>query len=104
MVFAMGENGWQAVWLHLYLAGRPAFNRVEENKFNTADRVRALLERRYLTMSYLVDRWRTRGEVAMWDGEPPSEPVTFIGIDAPGGLPPGSETYPLDRLGELIPG
>jgi hypothetical protein len=39
----------------------------------------------------------------MWDGEPPSEPVTFIGIDAPDGLPPGSQTYTLDRLGELIP-
>ncbi|MCU7728054.1 hypothetical protein ODJ79_30425 [Actinoplanes sp. KI2] len=103
MVFAMGEGGWQAVWLHLYLAGRPAFNRVEENKFNTADRVRALIERRYLTVSYLVDRWRSRTAVTMWDGEPPSEPVTFIGIDAPDGLPPGSQTYTLDRLGELIP-
>jgi hypothetical protein len=103
MVFAMGENGWQAVWLHLYLAGRPAFNRVEENKFNTADRVRALLERRYLTVSYLVDRWRSRGEVTIWDGSPPASPVTYIGIDAPGDLPPGSETFTLDRLGALIP-
>jgi len=103
MVFAIGENGWQAVWLHLYLAGRPAFNRVEENKFNTADRVRALLERRYLTVSYLVDRWRSRGEVTIWDGSPPASPVTYIGIDAPGDLPPGSETFTLDRLGELIP-
>jgi len=103
MVFARGEHGWQAVWLHLYLAGLPAFNRVEGNKFNTADRVRALLERRYLTVSYLVDRWRARGEVAMWDGSPPATPVTFIGIDAPDGLPDGSETFTLDRLGELIP-
>jgi hypothetical protein len=103
IVFARGEHGWQAVWLHLYLPGWPAFNRVEENTYTTADRVRALLERRYLTVSYLVDQWRTRAEVRMWDGRVPDEPVTFIGIEAPEGLPDGSETYTLDRLSELIP-
>ncbi|GAA0716463.1 TerD family protein [Dactylosporangium roseum] len=103
MVFAKGPRGWQAVWLHLYLRGRPSFNRVEENTFNTADRVRALMERRYLTVSYLVDRWRTRAEVMMWNGPLPDEPVTFIGIEAPEDLPDGSEAYTLDRLGELIP-
>ena len=104
MVFAKGEHGWQAVWLHLYLGGRPSFNRVEDNTFTTADQVRALMERRYLTISYLVDRWRARAEVTMWDGRLPDEPVTFIGIEAPEGLPAGSETYTLDRLSELIPG
>jgi hypothetical protein len=104
MVFAKGETGWQAVWLHLYLHGHPAFNRVEENMFTTAHRVRTLVERRYLTVSYLLDRWRARTGVTMWDGGLPDEPVTFIGIEAPDGLPEGSETYTLDRLGELIPG
>ncbi|MBF9131245.1 hypothetical protein I0C86_20100 [Plantactinospora sp. S1510] len=103
MVFARGERGWQAVWLHLYLRGMPSFNRVEENTFSTADRVRALMERRYLTVSYLVDRWRARAEVLTWDGRLPDEPITFIGIEAPEGLPDGSEAYTLDRLGELIP-
>jgi hypothetical protein len=104
MVFARGEHGWQAVWLHLYLRGRPSFNRVENNVFTTADRVRAVLQRRYLTMSYLVDRWRARADVLMWDGRRPDEPVTFIGIEAPEDLPDGSEAYTLDRLSELIPG
>ncbi|WP_327003009.1 hypothetical protein OHA72_49315 [Dactylosporangium sp. NBC_01737] len=104
MVFANGERGWQAVWLHLYMQGRPNFNRVEENMFTTADRVRAVLERRYLTVSYLIDLWRARTEVTTWDGRLPDEPVTFIGIEAPGDLPDGSETYTLDRLSELIPG
>ncbi len=104
MVFARGERGWQVVWLHLYLSGRPSFNRVEENTFTTADRVRALVERRYLTMSYLIDRWRARAEVMTWDGRLPDRPVTFIGIEAPQGLPDGSEAYTLDRLSELIPG
>lgn len=104
MVFARNATGWQAVWLHLYLRGMPSFNRVEGNNFATAERVRALVERRYLTMSYLVDRWRTKAEVTMWDGRLPDEPVTFVGIAAPEGLPDGSETYTLDRLSELIPG
>jgi hypothetical protein len=103
MVFAKGERGWQAVWLHLYLQGRPSFNRVEDNTFTTAHRVRALMERRYLTMSYLVDRWRERVEVTMWNGRLPDEPITFIGVEAPEDLPDGSEVYTLDRLSELIP-
>jgi hypothetical protein len=103
MVFAKGEHGWQAVWLHLYLKGFPAFNRVEDNTFTTADRVRALVERRYLTMSWLLDRWRSRTEVTTWDGRVPDEPVTFIGIEAPADLPAGSEVYTVDRLSELIP-
>jgi hypothetical protein len=103
MVFAKGVDGWQALWLHLYLTGRPAFNRVEENTFTTADRVRALVERRYLTMFYLVDRLAARHDVVAWDGQVPDEPVTFVGIEAPDGLPDGSEVYTLDRLSELMP-
>jgi hypothetical protein len=103
VVFVKGGHGWQAVWLHLYLRGWPSFNRVEETTFTTAHRVRALVERRYLTMSYLVDRWRTRAEVLTWDGRVPDGPVTFIGITAPENLPEGSQTYSLDRLGELVP-
>ncbi|BCY08612.1 hypothetical protein L3i22_037000 [Actinoplanes sp. L3-i22] len=104
MVFARGESGWEAVWLHLYLRGTPRFNRVEGNAYTTADRVRALMERRYLTMAYLIDRWRERAPVLVWDGGLPAEPVTFVGITAPEGLPAGSQVYTLDRFSELIPG
>ncbi|WP_067501315.1 hypothetical protein [Actinoplanes sp. TFC3] len=103
VVFAKGEHGWQAVWLHLYLPGQPAFNRVEGTTFNTADRVRALVERRYLTISYLIERWRPRAEVAMFDGQLPDGPVSFIGLQAPDNLPAGSQAYTLNRLSELIP-
>jgi hypothetical protein len=41
--------------------------------------------------------------VSTWDGGRPDEPVTFLGLEAPEGLPEGSQTYTLDRLGELIP-
>lgn len=103
VVFAKDKDGWHALWLHLYLRGRPAFNRVEDSTINTAHLVRALVERRYLTMSYLVGLWRSRTEVTMWDGQVPDGPVTFIGIEAPDGLPEGSQAYTLDRLSELIP-
>ncbi len=103
VVFAKRKRGWEAVWLHLYLSGWPAFNRVEENTFTTADRVRSLVERRYLTMSYLVGLWGERNDVAVWDGRLPDEPVTFVGIEAPDGLPDGSEVYTVDRLAELLP-
>lgn len=103
VVFAKGESGWQAIWVHLYLRGRPQFNRVEANTFTTTDQVRALTERRYLTVAYLVDLWRTRTEVTTWNGEAPAEPVTYIGIEAPENLPAGSQAYTLDRLSELIP-
>ncbi len=103
VVFAKDTGGWQAIWLHLYLRGRPNLNRVEDNTATTADRVRALVERRYLTMSYLVDRWRTRTDVTEWTGEPPAGPVTFVGVEPPGDLPEGSKTYTLDRLTELLP-
>jgi hypothetical protein len=104
VVFARGERGWQAIWLHLYLRGWPAFNRVEENTYSTADRVRALVERRYLTIGYLVDLWRATTDVSLWDGQAGfPEPVTYVGIERPEGLPDGSEVYTLDRLTELIP-
>lgn len=103
MVFVPGEHGWQAVWLHLYLAGWPAFNRVEENTFTASDRVRALLERRYLTIAYLADLWRAHTDVELWDGSAPDTPVTFVGLEAPEHLPEGSESYTLDRLTQLLP-
>src|SRR5262249_4440655 len=103
MVFAKGERGWQAVWLHLYLRGRPAVNRVGETTFTRAGRVGALVGGRYRPVSSLVALGRARTEVTTWTGRLPDEPVTFIGIEAPDNLPEGSEAYTLERLNELIP-
>ena len=99
MVFANGGRGWQAVWLHLYLQGRP---NVQPGGGEHVRHGRPghgpCMERRYLTVAYLVDLWRARTEVLPWDGRLPDEPVTFIGIEAPEGLPDGSETISLGRL------
>lgn len=103
LVFVRGADGWEAVWLHLYLTGRPQYNRVEGVAVSTADRVRALLDRRYLTMSYLVELLRAKGTEVL-TGDLPDEPVTYVGIERPENLPDGSEVYSLDRLSELIPG
>jgi hypothetical protein len=94
MVFAKGEHGWQAMWLPLYLFGRPSFKRVEDNTFTMADRVRALMHRRYLTVSYLVDLWRAGTEVSTCEGRLPDEQVTFLGVEAPRVRRP-LHTYPL---------
>lgn len=103
LVLPPDERGRQVVWLHLYLSGRARFNRLEENTLKIADQVRALVERRYLTVSYLVDLWAAPHEVTRFDGRLPDRPVTFLGLEAPDGLPAGSQVYTLGRLGALIP-
>jgi hypothetical protein len=41
--------------------------------------------------------------VRRFDGTLPVEPVTFIGLDQPEGLPDGSRVITLANLAELIP-
>jgi len=65
---------------------------------------RSIVERRYLTVRYLVDLLAARSSITTWEpGLALSEPVTFVGLSVPDGLPAGSETYGLDRLNRLIP-
>jgi hypothetical protein len=66
---------------------------VEDNTFTMADRVRAMMHRRYLTVSYLVGLWRPGTEDSSWEGRLPDEPVTFLGVEAPEGLREGSQAY-----------
>ncbi|WP_433171667.1 TerD family protein [Actinoallomurus sp. CA-150999] len=106
VVFARGDDGrWSARWMHLYLRGASWANRVETNRVSTTMLARGVLERRYLPMSYLVDRLAAKaGTVTPY--EPGMEfdgPVTFIGLERPEDLPAGSEVYAQDRLNELIP-
>ncbi|MEV5703528.1 hypothetical protein [Actinoallomurus sp. NPDC052274] len=106
VAFARDDDGrWWAHWLHLYLRGTDWGNQVETNRVSTTTLARGVLERRYLRMSYLVDRLAAKAG-ATTPYEPGMEldgPVTFIGLDRPEGLPAGSEVYALDRLNELIP-
>lgn len=99
------KHRWTARWLHLYLTGGPNFNRVEENRVSTSLLARGILERRYLTVSYVVELLRRKaGAYELYTpGQELTEPVTYIGLEHPEGLPAGSESYPLARLIELVP-
>jgi hypothetical protein len=105
VAFMRGEDGrWRAKWMHLYLRGHVNFNRVEGNRVTTSLLTRAVLEREYLTVGYLAGLARARGTaVTGWDGTIPGEPVTFIGLERPEGLAPGSQVITLRNLADLIP-
>ncbi|MFF8774434.1 hypothetical protein [Kitasatospora sp. NPDC015120] len=106
LAFLRGEDGrWRAKWLHLHLAGRPAANRVEENRVSVAALLRGVVERDYLTVRHLTDLMRHRAAtVTLWDGvELPAGPVTYIGLERPEGLHPDSRVVTPGNLRDLIP-
>ncbi|MFE7749325.1 TerD family protein [Streptomyces sp. NPDC057428] len=106
LVFRRGSGGrWQAKWLHLYLRGISSGNRVEENQMSVSKVVRAVVEREYLTVGYLVSLMSDRATaVDLWDGAAvPDEPVTYIGLERPEGLHPHSRVLTLANLRDLIP-
>ncbi|WP_328897411.1 hypothetical protein [Streptomyces sp. NBC_00236] len=107
LVFRREDDGrWRAKWLHLYLRGISSANRVEENQVSVSKVVRAVVEREYLTVRYLIGL-RPAGSPAvdLWDaGRPPEEPVTYIGLERPEGLHPDSLVITPENLRDLIPG
>ncbi|MEU5398531.1 hypothetical protein ABZ348_04440 [Streptomyces sp. NPDC005963] len=107
LVFVRGDDGrWRAKWLHLYLRGNPAWNRVEENRVSVATLVRGVVERDHLTVRYLTDLMAERATATeLWDGtEVPDGPVTYIGLERPDGLHPDSLVITPENLRALIPG
>ncbi|MFJ5999351.1 hypothetical protein [Streptomyces sp. NPDC092370] len=107
LVFRREDDGrWRAKWLHLYLRGISSANRVEENQMSVSKVVRALVEREYLTVRHLVGLMSDGATaVKLWDDETVlDEPVTYIGLERPEGLPAGSRVVTLENLRDLIPG
>ncbi|MET7852902.1 hypothetical protein ABZT48_32740 [Streptomyces avermitilis] len=107
LVFRREDDGrWRAKWLHLYLKGISSANRVEENQVSVSKVVRAVVEREYLTVRYLIDLMSgDTTAVDLWDGGPvPDEPVMYIGLERPEGLHPDSRVITLENLRDLIPG
>ncbi|MPY31462.1 TerD family protein [Streptomyces adustus] len=107
LVFRRGDDGrWRAKWLHLYLKGISAANRVEENQMSVSKVVRAIVEREQLTVRYLTDLMSgDTTTVDLLDGGPvPDEPVMYIGLERPEGLHPDSQVITLENLRDLIPG
>jgi len=105
LAFMRGEDGkWRAKWMHLYLRGYANFNQVEGNRITTSLLARAIIEREYLNIGYLADLAARHGtDVTAWDGAVPDAPVTFIGLERPEGLAPGSRVITLQNLADLIP-
>ncbi|MGW0421312.1 hypothetical protein [Streptomyces sp. NPDC003015] len=106
LAFRRADDGsWHAKWLHLYLKGRPAYNRVEGNQASVATLLRAIVEREQLTVGYLTGLMANGGtDVVPWDAEwVPDEPVTYIGLERPEGLHPDSVVITPENLRDLIP-
>ncbi|MFF7277163.1 hypothetical protein [Streptomyces griseorubiginosus] len=106
LAFRRAEDGsWHAKWLHLYLKGHPAHNRVEGNQVSVATLLQGIVEREQLTVGYLTGLMANAGtEVAIWDAASvPDEPVTYIGLERPEGLHPDSVVITPENLRDLIP-
>ncbi|MGW1893404.1 hypothetical protein ACWCP6_24620 [Streptomyces sp. NPDC002004] len=106
LAFLRGDDGrWRAKWLHLYLKGHPSANQVEGNRVSVATLLRGIVERDHLTVRYLTGLMAgsaTKSE--LWDGVTvPDGPVTFIGLERPEGLHPGSRVLTPGNLRDLIP-
>nr|CTQ97484.1 FIG01044317: hypothetical protein [Kibdelosporangium sp. MJ126-NF4] len=99
------KGAWSATWMHLYMNSRLNFNQLEGTASIAGKLVRAMYERRYLTMSYVVEMLEEKaGSVTLWrPGLRLDKPVVFVGLDRPEGLPDGSEVITRDRLNKLVP-
>jgi stress response protein SCP2 len=104
LAFTRGPEGtWTATWTHLFLPGHPLFNQVEGNAVTTGMLIRAVLDRRYLTVGYLAGLLGRTCLVEPYEGQSGSDAAIYIGLDRPEGLASEVECYPLNRLHELIP-
>ncbi|MGW6060915.1 hypothetical protein [Streptomyces sp. NPDC055189] len=104
LVFQRGDGGrWRAHWLHLYLKGMPAANRVEETRATVEELARGIVEREQLTVRWLLGL-KGDTEVTLWDGESiPEGPVTYLGMQRPEGLHPQSQVFTPENLRDLVP-
>jgi hypothetical protein len=106
LAFLRGSDGrWRAKWLHLYLKGTPASNRVEGNRVSVATLLRGIIEREQLTVRHLTSLMAAGAtDVTVWDGETmPQGPVTYIGMQRPDGLHSASRIITPENLRDLIP-
>ncbi|MGY0490148.1 hypothetical protein [Streptomyces sp. WG-D5] len=104
LVFRRGaDGGWRAHWLHLYLKGAPAANRVEETRVTVEALARGIVEREHLTVRWLLGL-KGGTDVTVWDGESvPDGPVTYLGMRRPDGLHQESRILTPENLRDVIP-
>ena len=99
------EGRWHAHWLDLCLRGAPSENQVEGHRVSIAVLLRGLLGRTPLTVGHLVALMEESGaRTTLWDGRTvPDAPVTYIGLERPDGLAPGSRVFTPENLRDLLP-
>jgi hypothetical protein len=78
------------------------FNQVETNRVPTTQLVRTLIERDYLTVDYLVGLLANTAEIVPLS-DVGDEPVTYLGLEHPPGLPARFTVFTPENLGDLIP-
>lgn len=105
LVFIKGANNkWCAKWIHLYLNGMPTMNRIEANRISTALLVSSIVKHEYLCIEYLVELMKQKADsFSLYQGQKITDPVTFIGLKKPEGLPNGSTIFTLNNLQNLLP-
>lgn len=105
LVFIRDANGkWYVKWVHMYLNGRPNFNKVEINRLSTSLLMASVVEYDYLSLSYVIDLMKQRADsYSVYKGQKIESPVTFIGLEEPEGLPEGSTVFTLNNLQDLLP-
>ncbi|RKS10095.1 hypothetical protein DFP74_5847 [Nocardiopsis sp. Huas11] len=112
LVFSRDEDGgWTARWLHLFLAGRVAFNRVEDTSVSAGLLARSVVEREAFTVGDLLAMTAEAGaRVAPFDAAEPGEESVpegerwaYVGLERPDGLPEGTEVFTARELGSLLP-
>jgi len=104
VAFIKDEDKWSVKWMQLYLTGRPRFNRVETNRLSTALLVGGIVERQYISLAYLTDLLMRKADVSSWyEGQELTEPITYVGVTIPEGIPAGSRLISLSNLQDIIP-
>lgn len=101
-VFSRDDTGgWSVTWMQLFLRGAVAANTVESNRLSTTLLARSILGRTFVTVGDIVAMMGRHTDVVAHAGQTFDQPVTYIGIERPEGLPKGSEVITLDRLRDL---
>jgi len=104
VAFIKDEGKWSVKWMQLYLTGRPRFNRVENNRLSTALLVGAIVKREFISLEYLTDLLRRKADISSWyEGQELTEPITYVGVTIPEGIPAGSRLISLSNLQDIIP-
>jgi stress response protein SCP2 len=108
LVFERRHSGWWAKWVHLYLRGQITGGRADVEAPLSAMLAEAVIRRRYLTVGHLTSLVADLYEATSFEGTDLTEleldgPVTYIGLQAPEGLPEGSRVITAANLTEILP-